>query len=105
MTADIFSNQYTIVGGASMQSRRMGDTVQMMGEEKIERRPIAAVVGEPRAAEAVERWLDDDIGRSKRLNHNSCATTTLSTTRYGRLGWLSSLYICEYERKSTSRGL
>ena len=52
-----------------MQSRRMGDTVQMMGEEKIERRPIAAVVGEPRAAEAVERWLDDDIGRSKRLNH------------------------------------
>ena len=27
-----------------MQSRRMGDTVQMMGEEKIERRPIAALL-------------------------------------------------------------
>ena len=44
MTADIFSKQCAIVGGASMQSRRMGDTVQMMGEEKIERRPIAALL-------------------------------------------------------------
>ena len=88
-----------------MQSRRMGDTVQMMGEEKIERRPIAASLENlgPREPLSAGSTMTLD-GPNDRII-NSCATTTLSTTRCGRLGWLYSLYICEYERKSPSRGL